>query len=102
MKTIALSLAILASTAAFAAMSLDAGADQQPKKIMQLQVRSAADIGKAFGVAANDGGRQAVEISCHPASSSWCAGGFVTACDNAKGGLSSNDGGVTCSLPQHK
>jgi hypothetical protein len=102
MKTITVSLAILAASVAFAALSLDAGADQQPKKVMQLQVRSAADIGKAFGAAANDGGRQAVEISCHPASSSWCAGGFVSACDKAKGGLSSNDGGVTCSLPQHQ
>ncbi len=72
-------------------------------KIKQLSVRSAAEVTSVFDLAAADRGRQAIEISCSPASSTWCAGGFVAACDKAKGGMSTGpDGGVTCSLPQHE
>jgi TRAP-type C4-dicarboxylate transport system substrate-binding protein len=102
MKTIALSLAILAATAA---LSAQAGADFEIQ--MQLSeannAHNSAEIKKAFKLAAAERGRQAIEISCSPASSSWCAKDFVTACDNAKGGMSTDpDGGVTCSLPQYK
>lgn len=104
MKNLALSLAILASSVAFATASLDAAADQllRAQTVKQLNVRSAAEVKEVFGFAAADGGRQAIEISCAPADSDWCAKDFVTACDNAKGGMSTNpDGGVTCSLPQY-
>jgi hypothetical protein len=104
MKSLTLSLAILASSMALATVSLDAGADQllQTKSVKQLNVRTAAEVKKVFGIAAAAGGRQAIEISCSPADSDWCAKDFVTACDNAKGGMSTGpDGGVTCSLPQY-
>jgi hypothetical protein len=101
MKSLTLSLAILASSVALAMVSLDAGADQL-LQTKQLNVRNAAEVKKVFGIAAADGGRQAIEISCSPADSDWCAKDFVTACDNAKGGMSTGpDGGVTCSLPQY-
>jgi hypothetical protein len=65
--------------------------------------RSPAAIGKAIGSAAADDNRQAIEISCAPAGSGWCATGFVAACDRNKGGLSTNpDGSVTCSMPHVK
>jgi len=102
MKRPMLALAILASSVAFATTGLDAGADQT-LKAKQLDAHSAAEVKNAFAIAAKDGGRQAIEISCSPAGSDWCAKGFVAACDKAKGGLSSNDEGeVTCSLPQWK
>jgi len=105
MKTLAFSLSLLASSVAFAALGPGAGADQllQTKKVKQLEVRNTAEVKTVFGFAAADGGRQAIEISCSPADSDWCAKDFVTACDNAKGGMSTNpEGGVTCSLPQYK
>lgn len=101
MKSLTMSLAILASSMALATLGLGAAADQT-QKIKQLTVRSAADIGKAFGAATNDGGREPIVITCFPAGSEWCAKGFVAACDKHKGGLGSDDqGGVTCSLPQY-
>lgn len=117
MKTIACSLAILAAAAATLAAPAQAfeiqvmTSDLQnaenvrstTKEVKQLRVLSALEVKRAFDLAARDGGRQAIEISCSPADSSWCAKDFVTACDNADGGMSTNpDGGVTCSLPQHK
>jgi len=119
MKGIAVSFAILVVSAA--AFGAPAGAQQFEIQVMTsdlqnaesvhavtreaklLRVLSALDVSRVFGFAAAERGRQAIEISCSPASSSWCAKDFVTACDNAKGGLSTDpDGGVTCSLPQHK
>ena len=90
----------LALASALAAPGL-AAADQQPAK--QMSVHSQAQVKSVFDIAAGQRGRQAIEISCSPAGSDWCAKGFVAACDKAKGGLSSNDEGeVTCSLPQWK
>jgi hypothetical protein len=66
-------------------------------------VQSVYEVKRAFDLAAKERGRQAIEISCSPAGSDWCAKDFVQACDNAKGGMSTNpEGGVTCSLPQHQ
>lgn len=88
--------AMLLSSVAFAPLAI---ADGQVK---QLTVRSAAEIKSVFGLSAGER-RQAIEISCSPASSSWCAKDFVAACDKNKGGMSTDpDGGVTCSLPQHE
>jgi len=104
MKRSHLIFAMLLSSVASVAQGPLAIADQavQPRKVKQLTVRSVADVKSVFGLAAAQG-RQAIEISCSPASSSWCAKDFVTACDNAKGGMSTDpDGGVTCSLPQHE
>lgn len=71
--------------------------------VKQMKVRSAAEVQRIFGLAAAERGRQAIEISCSPAGSTWCAEGFVAACDKAKGGMSTGpDGSVTCSLPQHE
>ena len=74
------------------------------KETKQLRaVQNASEVKRAFDLAAKERGRQAIEISCAPANSDWCAKDFVQACDNAKGGMSTNpDGGVTCSLPQYK
>jgi|SRR5688572_15295129 len=66
-------------------------------------VQSAYEVKRAFDLAARERGRQAIEISCSPAGSDWCAKDFVDACANAKGGMSTNpEGGVTCSLPQYQ
>ena len=93
--------AMLLSSMASIALASFASADNA--KIKQLSVRNAAEVKSVFRLAAGDQGRQAIEISCSPASSDWCAKDFVTACDNAKGGMSTDpDGGVTCSLPQHE
>lgn len=93
--------ALLLSSMACVALAPAAVADTA--KIKQLSVRSAAEVKTVFDLAAADRGRQAIEISCSPASSTWCAGGFVAACDKAKGGMSTGpDGGATCSLPQHE
>ena len=74
---------------------------EQKKQLRAVQ--SAYEVKRAFDLAAKERGRQAIEISCAPADSQWCADDFVQACDNAKGGMSTNpDGGVTCSLPQHE
>lgn len=92
---------LLLSSFAGLALATSAGADTA--KVKQMQVRTAAEVKSVFRLASADGGKQAIEISCKPASSSWCAKDFVTACDNAKGGMSTDpDGGVTCSLPQYK
>lgn len=120
MKTIACSLAILAAAVSSAAPAAPAAAQQFEIQVMtsdlqnaesvrsatkeakQLRVLSAPEVKRAFDLAARDGGRQAIEISCAPADSEWCAKDFVAACDKADGGMSTNpDGGVTCSLPQY-
>ena len=104
MKTLTLSLAIFGAAASFATASL-AASDYLLKTNGvkgRVEVHSAAEVKQAFDLAAKQHGRQAIEISCSPATSTWCAGGFVAACDKNGGGMSSNDdGGVTCSLPQH-
>ncbi|MEZ5832532.1 MAG: hypothetical protein R3D05_15270 [Dongiaceae bacterium] len=72
------------------------------KKAKVLRAQTTRDAQNAFDLAAKGRNRQAIEISCKPASSDWCANGFVQACDKAKGGMSTDpDGGVTCSLPQY-
>ena len=104
MRILALSLGLLAAIAA-----IPAAADRTLNFEIQMatsemnNAENAAKIKKTFNMAAAQRGRQAIEISCSPASSTWCAKDFVTACDNAKGGMSTGpDGGVTCSLPQYK
>ena len=93
-------LAIL--TVACAAFIAPAGATEF-KDVKKFVVENAREVKSTFNLAARERGRQAIEISCAPADSNWCAKDFVQACDNAKGGMSTNpDGGVTCSLPQHK
>jgi hypothetical protein len=100
MKTLTLSLAILASTAALATIGLAAADQTQMTK--QIDVRSAAQVKGAFDLAARPGGgKQAVVITCYPASSSWCGKNFVQACDNAKGGMSTNPDGSTSCTVQH-
>lgn len=100
MKRASIILSVTSALLAAAAFASLAEADQQVKHMV---VRNAAEVKSVFALATADGGRQAVEISCSPAGSTWCAGGFVAACDRAKGGMSTGpDGEVTCSLPQHK
>ncbi len=104
MKILTLSIAVVAVAFSCAKFSMEASADQQlmTQPVKQMNVRTAAEVKRVFGFAA-ERGRQAIEISCAPADSDWCAKDFVTACDNADGGMSTNpDGGVTCSLPQHE
>ena len=100
MRHFAYPLAILA--VACAALAAPAGATEF-KNVQKFVVKNEPDIKRTFNLAAKQRGRQAIEISCAPADSQWCADDFVAACDKAKGGLSTNpDGGVTCSLPQYQ
>ena len=63
----------------------------------------AYEVKRAFGLAARERGRQAIEISCAPGDSQWCTDDFVQACDDHDGGMSTNpDGSATCSMPQHE
>jgi hypothetical protein len=101
MKRSSILLALALASATGLAVS---AAAESPKSdaVKRIQVQSLAQVKQAFRLSA-DGGRQAIEISCAPASSSWCANEFVAACDKNDGGMSSDpDGGVTCSLPQHE
>jgi hypothetical protein len=106
MKTLTLSLATLALSLSFATPGLEAAAAERlspAKEAKQLRVLSAVEIKRTFGLAAGQRGRQAIEISCAPADSQWCADDFVQACDDHDGGMSTNDdGSVTCSLPQYE
>lgn len=103
MRTIALSLALLALAAAPALAEKTLQFDIQMATSDLQNAENAAKIKRTFDLAAKQRGRQAIEISCAPADSQWCADDFVAACDKAKGGMSTNpDGGVTCSLPQHE
>jgi hypothetical protein len=100
MKTLAYPLVILAAACA---VSPALAGSKEFKDIKKFVVENAHDVKPAFGLAAKERGRQAIEISCAPANSDWCAKDFVQACANAKGGMSTNpDGGVTCSLPQYQ
>jgi hypothetical protein len=103
MRTVALSIVLLAAVAAPALAEKTTNFKIQ---MMTSDLQSAENIAKikrTFDLAARQRGRQAIEISCAPADSQWCADDFVAACDKAKGGLSTNpDGGVTCSLPQYE
>jgi hypothetical protein len=105
-----LAILVLAATAfnasAGSAEDLRGGAaieESLTKKKHLRAAQSAFEVERAFGFAAKERGRQAIEISCAPADSDWCANDFVAACDKNDGGMSTNpDGGVTCSLPQHE
>lgn len=96
MKIVSIPLAVLGLSLALAGIG---AADQAQTK--QVHVRSAAQVMNAFNLAAKPGGgKQDVVITCWPASSSWCGGKFVQACDNAKGGMSSDpDGSTSCTIP---
>ncbi len=108
MRILALSLGLLAAIAAIPAAAESTLNYQIQMATSEMNnAENAAKIKKAFDMAAAQRGRQAIVLSCSPASSTWCTGGFVTACNNADGGLSSVDDGskegtVACSLPQHK
>ena len=112
MKTLAYSIAILALGLQLGAPASAGQAGIQTQvselkqadttvKTKQMSVRSAAQVKRAFDLAAKERGRQAIEISCSPGDSQWCSDDFVQACEDHDGGANSNpEGGVTCSLPQ--
>jgi hypothetical protein len=104
MRTVALSLALLAVVAGGPALAEKSG------QTLQFEIQMAtsdmqnsenvAKIKRTFDLAARQSGRQAIEISCAPGDSSWCAKEFVAACDKHDGGMSTNpEGSVTCSFP---
>ena len=99
MRTVALSLALLAAAApALAEKPLQFEIQMATSDLQNPE--NAAKIKRTFDLAARQRGRQAIEISCAPGDSSWCAKEFVAACDKHDGGMSTNpDGSVTCSFP---
>jgi hypothetical protein len=99
MRTVALSLALLAAAApALAEKPLQFEIQMATSDLQNAE--NAAKIKRTFDLAARQRGRQAIEISCAPGDSSWCAKEFVAACDKHDGGMSTNpDGSVTCSFP---
>ena len=100
MRTVALSLALLAAAAAPALAEKTLQFEIQMATSDLQNAENAAKIKRTFDLAARQRGRQAIEISCAPGDSPWCAKEFVTACDNHDGGMSTNpDGSVTCSFP---
>ena len=99
MRTVALSLVLLA---AVAAPALAEKTLQFEIQMATSEMQNAAKIKRTFDLAAaaRQRGRQAIEISCAPGDSPWCAKEFVAACDKHDGGMSTNpDGSVTCSFP---
>jgi len=103
MRTVALSLVLLAAAATPALAEKIGNFEIQTLMSEANNAANVAKIKRAFSLAAKERGRQAIEISCAPASSDWCANDFVAACDKNKGGMSTNpEGGVTCSLPQYE
>ena len=103
MNKIVLPLALLSVVAVAAPASAELRNFEIQMMTSDMQNAANAKIKRAFDLAARQRGAQEIEISCSPASSDWCAKNFVQACDNAKGGMSTDpDGGVTCSLPQYK
>lgn len=100
MRTVALSLALLAAVAAPALADKPLQFEIQMATSEMQNAENAAKIKRTFDLAARQSGRQAIEISCAPGGSSWCAKEFVAACDKHDGGMSTNpDGSVTCSFP---
>ncbi len=100
MRTVALSLALLAAAAAPALAEKPLQFEIQMATSDLQNAENAAKIKRTFDLAARQRGRQAIEISCAPGDSSWCAKEFVAACDKHDGGMSTNpDGSVTCSFP---
>lgn len=100
MRTVALSLALLAAAAAPALAEKTLQFEIQMATSDMQNAENAAKIKRTFDLAARQSGRQAIEISCAPGDSSWCAKEFVAACDKHDGGMSTNpDGSVTCSFP---
>ena len=100
MRTVAFSLALLAAAAAPALAEKTLQFEIQMATSEMQSAENAARIKRTFDLAAKQRGRQAIEISCAPGDSNWCAKDFVTACDKHDGGMSTNpDGSVTCSFP---
>jgi hypothetical protein len=103
MRTVAFSLVLLAAAATPALAEKTGNFEIQMLMSEANNAANVAKIKRAFDLAARERGRQAIEISCAPADSDWCANEFVAACDKNEGGMSTDpDGGVTCSLPQHE
>ena len=107
MKRFAYSIAILAIGVHFATpasaeiqhLMSEFNQAETTAKTKRMSVRSAAQIKRTFDLAAKERGRQAIDISCAPGDSQWCSDDFVQACEDHKGGASTNpDGSVTCSL----
>jgi hypothetical protein len=100
MRTVALSLILLAAAAAPALAEKTGNFEIQMLMSEANKAANVAKIKRTFDLAAKQRGRQAIEISCAPGDSSWCAKEFVAACDKHDGGMSTNpDGSVTCSFP---
>ena len=100
MRTVALSLALLAAATAPALAEKTVNTIQFEIQMATSDAQNAAKIKRTFDLAAKQRGRQAIEISCAPGDSHWCTKEFVAACDNHDGGMSTNpDGSVTCSFP---
>jgi len=100
MRTVALSLVLLTAAATPALAEKTGNFEIQMLMSEANNAANVAKIKRTFDLAAKQRGRQAIEISCAPGDSSWCAKEFVAACDNHDGGMSTNpDGSVTCSFP---
>jgi len=103
MRTVALSLVLLAAAAAPGLAEQRLQFELQMATSDLQNAENVKQIKRTFDLAARQRGRQAIEISCAPADSQWCVDDFAQACSKAKGGLSTNpEGGVTCSLPQYE
>jgi len=100
MRMAAFSLVLLAAAATPALAEKTGNFEIQMLMSEANNAANVAKIKRTFDLAARQRGRQAIEISCAPGDSSWCAKEFVAACDRHDGGMSTNpDGSVTCSFP---
>ena len=100
MRMAAFSLVLLAAAATPALAEKTGNFEIQMLMSEANNAANVAKIKRTFDLAARQRGRQAIEISCAPGDSSWCAKEYVAACDRHDGGMSTNpDGSVTCSFP---
>lgn len=99
MRPVVLSLALLAIVAAGPAA---AGFEIQMMMSEYNSAENVAKLKRGFDLAAAERqrSRQAIEISCAPGKSTWCAKEFAAACERHDGDTSANpDGSATCSFP---
>lgn len=72
-----------------------------PDGLKTAEVSDERGFNRALDLKASDPNTSALVLTCSPGDSAWCSeGGFLKACDDAGGGMSTNpDGSVSCSVP---
>ena len=94
----AISLKPVATHSSFETGSITHKVAKRKKILKRVIVRRPTQLRRVLAARGKD--HQAVEISCKPATSTWCSTDFADACGN-QGGIGSTqpDGSAVCSFP---